>query len=168
MPHCIDYTTGCKVIVTVWAGTITYPVWQVMLGDGAGEGESSGGAKAREMLSKKKKRKKNILLCLPPDKLNHAPSSLRTSGRLFVWSSCSQNCLVSSGTLAAEQHWWNPLPSLFITPYRLMPAAEPPRGCDLRIVFPSNQCSVLIQDPQAWGHFPNSFKCSDPHKTKTN
>lgn len=66
MPHCIDYTTGCKVIVTVWAGTITYPVWQVMLGDGAGEGESSGGAKAREMLSKKKKKKKKHFIVSTP------------------------------------------------------------------------------------------------------
>lgn len=56
--------------------------------------------KAREKLGEKN----CVLLCLPPDKLNHAPGSLRTRGRLFVCPLCSQNSLVSSGTLADEQH----------------------------------------------------------------
>lgn len=84
MHYCMVYITVREVIVTVWAGMITYPGWPVMSRERGREGERGGGRQSGSQ--REAKLKNSVSLYLLPDKLNHAPGSLQARERLFICS----------------------------------------------------------------------------------
>lgn len=170
MAHCMVYITVWAVTVTVWAGMISYPEWPVMskVRETAREG-----AEDRQSVSQRdgELQKNSISLYLWPDKLNKAAGSLQARERLFI---CSFVQPKQFGLTWHTDSWAALMKSmLFSFHYSCLTDACSWDVLELwcnrqDLVFPLNDCSAPVQDPQAREQYSDSLNYCYSHNTKTN